>query len=338
MIAFPAGFASRENTVRGLLFSLALALPVLVGYGLDAFSMVSLCSLGGLFALFICPKHGTVPARVAAISVAALLVLCSAALSVYLQDRRELILPVLFILSWLAALPRPDQAYMGLVVKYMAAAALLSTFDFTPTPAFALAFFGGICLGTCLSLVAMAFEEKNSTGGLTPLEEFRALRHGAANDPLFGIAVPVTVLLSTLGARWFSFSDPGWVGLTALFIMHSDGGAELARIRDRALGTLLGVGLSAILLHWQPGPLFIAGAVAVAAFVMPFTVKTRYMVFSLAITCAVLLLLDIAMFRMGGDLPLLRWRLQDTALGCLGVLISNLTLRGVRRLRSVHPL
>ena len=326
-------FASRIKKTdatagSGLLFVVALTTPVLLGVALQAFSLVSTAAFGAMFALLIAPRHGAL-ARVTGISIGGLLVVLAAALGVALRGRHDLVLILLFLLSWLAALPRPDQAYLSLMVKYVASSVLLTSFGFSPSPPMALAFLGGIALGVCLSLVAMIFEEEDAA---TPLEEFTAFLHGATNGRLFGVAVPVTVLLSTLAARHFAFSDPAWVGLTVLYVMHSDGATELFRIWARTLGTLAGVLVAAVILYNVTDPLHIAVGIALAAFAMPFA-KGHYILFSFVITCAVLLLIDISMLRMGGDIPLLRWRLIDTVIACAWVLASNLTLRLIRRLR-----
>lgn len=329
----PAEKKSAETTVRGFLFAVALVLPVLLGVFFQEFSLVSTASFGAMFALLIAPRHG-IAARIVGIGIGGALVVLAAALGMALQREHDLVLVLLFLLSWLAALPRPDQAYLGLMVKYVACSVLLTSFGFSANLPMALAFLGGIALGVCLSLVGMAFEAESAEP--KPLDEFKAFAHGATNGRLFGVAVPVTVLASTLAALHFSFSDPAWVGLTVLFVMHSDGATELFRIWARALGTLAGVLVSAVILYNVSNPLLIGLGIGVFAFAMPFVMKNHYILFSFVITCAVLLLIDISMFQMGGDFPLLRWRLIDTVIACAWVLASNLTLRLIRRLRRRH--
>lgn len=321
--------ARRPDIVRGALFSLALVIPVAFGFFFQAFPLVSSGALGAMFALLIDPKRGPL-LRVIAIGAGGALVVAGGALGVLVHGHHGLSLALLFLLSWLAAQPKPEHAYLGLLVKYMAVAVLLASFGFHASWDLALAFFGGIALGICLSLAGMAYEKKDE-GGSQPLEEFRAVLHGDTNDRLFGLAVPVTVLASTLTARYFAFSNPAWVGLTVLFVMHTDGATELRHIRDRVLGTFLGVLASSALLYSTTSLLAITAGVAVSAFLIPLAGKTRYMAFSFAITCAVLLLIDIAMFLQGGDFDLLRWRLVDTVTACVWVLASNIVVRLVQK-------
>ena len=132
--------------------------------------------------------------------------------------------------------------------------------------------------------------------------------------------------LSDLNDR-LDYLGPAWVGLTVLFVMHSDGATELRRIRDRALGTVVGVIAAAPLVFYISSPLPLAACVFCAALFIPYAQRGHYMLFSFIITLIVLLLIDMATLRMGGDISLLRWRLLDTILACGGVLISNLILR-----------
>lgn len=322
----PVGTA---GIINGILSAVALTAPVLTGIALGAWSLVSLASFGAMFALFVAPRHEAA-VRIAGIGIAGVLVVLSAGLGLGLRGQHVAALVLLFLFSWLAALPRPEQAYLGLMVKYMASAMLLTDFGFSPSLPMAGAFLSGLALGTVLSLAGMPFEAR---GEITPWQEFQALVHGATNSRLFGMAVPVTVLGATLIARSFHFSDPAWVGLTVLYVMHSDGATELFRIWARALGTLAGVLVSALILYATHNPLHIAAAIALAAFGMSLT-RSRYLVFSFCVTCVVLLLIDISMFRAGGDFSLLRWRFIDTIVAGACVLVSNLTLRLIRKWRG----
>lgn len=318
-----------STVVRGVLFSLALVIPIVLGFLFQAFPLVSTGALGGMFALLLDPKRGPV-IRVIAIGAGGAVVVAAAALGVLVHGHSWLSLALLFLLSWLAAQPKPQYAYLGLLIKYATVAVLLASFGLHASSSLALAFFGGIALGICLSLIGMAYEEKDG-GGSKPLEEFRAVLHGDTNDRLFGLAVPITVLVSILAARYLDFSNPAWVGLTVLFVMHTDGATELHHIRDRVLGTFLGVLASSALLYSTNSLLVITLGVAASAFVIPLAGKTHYMVFSFAVTCAVLLLIDISMFLEGGDFALLRWRLIDTVTACFWVLASGLVVHLIQK-------
>lgn len=315
----------RDLVVRGVLYMLAMGIPITVSLVCKEPEVLVLGALGALFALFIAPRYRPLP-RVLCIGAGGLLVCAAATVGVLTQGNNNLALIPLVMFSWLAALPRPEQAYLSLVFKNMGAAALLTHFGMVSSISAAVIFMTGLALGAMLSVAGTRFGSGQGSGA-SPFEEFEAFKHGAVNNPLFGMAVPTTVLLCTLAARGLYFSHPAWVGLTVLFVMHSDGATELRRIRDRALGTVVGVIVAAPLVFYISTPVPLAVCVLLAALFVPYAQGGHYMLFSFIITLIVLLLLDMATLHMGGDIPLLSWRLLDTILACGGVLASNLILR-----------
>lgn len=328
----PMSPKQRDFIVRGILYTLGMTLPICLGLALNMPQMAVLGALGALFALFIAPRYRPLP-RIACIGVGGVLVCLAATVGVFTQGNDNLALIPLALFSWLASLPRPEQAYLGLVFKNMAAAALLSHFGLVTSPVAGVIFLGGLGLGAVLSVLGIRFGSGQGSGA-SPFEEFKDFKSGAVNSYLHGLAVPITVLLGTLAARGLDFSRPGWVGLTVLFVMHSDGATELRRIRDRALGTIAGVAATAAIIFSTDDPVIIALCVGLAALAIPYAQAGHYMLFSFVITFAVLLIINIAMLNQGGDMSLLRWRLLDTLLGCGGVLISNLTLRRLGHKRT----
>lgn len=321
----PTPTPRRDLVVRGILYMLAMAIPTSVSLICNEPEVLVLGALGALFALFIAPRYKPLP-RTLCIGAGGLLVCMAGAVGVFTQGNNNLALIPLVMFSWLAALPRPDQAYLSLVFKNMGTAALLTHFGMTSSISAAAIYMAGLALGATLSVLGIRFGSGQGSGA-SPFEEFKAFKQGAVNNPLFGMAVPATVLLCTLAAGGLHFSHPAWVGLTVLFVMHSDGATELRRIRDRALGTVVGVIAAAPLVFYISSPLPLAAYVFCAALFIPYAQRGHYMLFSFIITLIVLLLIDMATLRMGGDISLLRWRLLDTILACGGVLISNLILR-----------
>ncbi|OXS30288.1 MAG: hypothetical protein BCS36_11905 [Desulfovibrio sp. MES5] len=328
----PISPQTRDFMVRGVLYLLAMCIPIGVSQAWNKPDIALLGALGALFALFIAPRYTPLP-RVLCIGAGGLLVCLAAAVGVFTQGNNNLALIPLVIFSWIAALPRPDQAYLSLVVKNMAAAALLTHFGLTNSLSSAGVFMSGLALGATLSVLGIPFGSGQGHGA-SPFEEFRDFMSGAVNDHLYGVAVPLTVLLCTLAARNLNFSHPAWVGLTVLFVMHSDGATELRRIRDRALGTVLGVAAAAPVVFNIQAPLPLAGCIALVALFIPYAQAGHYMQFSFIITFSVLLLVDMAMLTTGGDISLLGWRLIDTILACGGVLVANLTLRLLARAKQ----
>ena len=309
---------------KGILLAVGMSGSEIIGVAIDSPAMSPFAAFGAMTAMHITPRHG-VKARIAGALAGCLFLLLAASLSQAVGGYPLLALVFLFVLSWLAALPKQDLAYLGYVAKCAAIAVLLSFFDFTPSLAMGLYFCGGVLLGLLLSLANMAFVQEDER---PPLEQLRALLHGDINNPWLSLFIPATVVVSTLIAENLSYSDPAWVGLTVVFVANAADSLQLKRILDRVVGTIAGTALAYLILSHVHVPLQLALLVGLLAFFMPFALK-QYTLFSLLITCIVLVLIDISMFHHGGDMRLLLWRCIDTVLGCVCVLVANLLLKGI---------
>lgn len=313
----------------GILLAVGMSGAVIFGVAIDSPALSPFAAFGAQIAMSTTPRHG-VRARVAGALAGCLFLLLAASLSKAVGGYPFLALLLLFGLSWLAALPKKDLAYVGLVAKFAATAVLLSYFDFTPSLIMGLYFCGGILLGLFLSLAAMAFEQENEQ---SPLDQLRALFHGGVNNPCFSLITPATVVISSLLARNFAYANPAWVGLTVIFVADPDHTLELRRLLDRVVGTVAGAVISYLLLRHVHMPLQLALIAGLASFLLPFALRS-YSLFSLLTTCIVLILIDIAMLEQGGDMRLLAWRCIDTLFGCLCVLVSNLALKSIYWLKE----
>lgn len=310
------------TSCMGILLAIGMSGAVIFGVATDTAAMSSFAAFGSMIALHITPHHG-VKSKIFGAFAGCLFLLLAASVSVIISGYHLLALILLFLLSWLAALPKNDISYIGFVAKYSAIAVLLNYFDFNLSLAMGLYFCSGILFGLFLSLAAMAFEKENEQA---PIDQLRAFLHGDINNFYFSLIVPVTVLISTLIANMFSYANPAWVGLTVIFVANSNHRLELRRALERIIGTIVGTIAAYIILTYIHLPLRLALIVGLLAFFMPFTVK-NYSLFSILITCIVLILINIAMISQGGDMDLLLWRSIDTIFGCGCVLVSNLVLR-----------
>lgn len=304
---------------KGIFLAIGMSGAVIFGEAINLPTMSPFAAFGAMTAMQISPRHG-VRARLIGALAGCLFLLLAASLSLVIAGIPLLALVLLFVLSWLAALPKKDLKYIGFVAKCGAVAVLLSYFDFTPTAITAIYFCSGFIFGLFLSLAAMAFEPENEKG---PIEQFRAFLRGDMNQLYYSLIIPVTVVISSLIADIFSYSNPAWVGLTVIFVADSDHRVELKRLLERVIGTVAAAFVSYLILSYIHMPLRLALIVGAFAFFMPFFIK-RYALFSFLITCVVLILIDIVMLGHGGDMRLLLWRCVDTVFGCACVLVPNL--------------
>lgn len=314
---------------EGILTAVGMCGSVIFGVAIGLPALSPFAAFGAMIAMHITPRHGA-SARIMGAVAGCLFLLICASLSQLISGYPLLALLFLFILSWLAALPRKDLAYLGFVTRCATVAVLLSYFDFTPSLAMGLYFCGGILLGVILNMADMAFEKEDEQSAL---EQLRELLHGGINNPWVSLAIPVTVVVSSMLAKMYSYANPAWVGLTVIFVASSTNTSEWKRIVARIAGTMAGAFLSYCILYFIHPTLQLALIVGLLAFFLPFT-SNHYSLFSLLMTCIVLILIDISMLAYGGDMKLLFWRAIDTVFGCFCVMICHVTLRAIRWLRK----
>ncbi len=319
---------------KGILLAVGMSAPLIFGIATGLSALAPFASFGAMVSIQITPRHG-VRARIAGVLTGCLLIMLAASISEILTRNVLLALMFLFLLSWLSALPKEELAYLSFVIKCTTVAVLISFFDLSPSLPMGIYFLCGAIWGIFLSMANMAFESENQE---SPIKQLRELLHGATNNRYYCIAVPVTVIGSTLIASIFNFRDPAWVGLTVIFVARAETSEELKRIFERAGGTLAGTIIAFVVVSQISQPLQLALIVAFFAFFVPFFLN-HYALFSMTATCLILLFIDIIMSSQGGDISILYWRFFDTAFGCVCVLASNTILKMIyRRKQAARPL
>ncbi|MCL1036208.1 FUSC family protein [Shewanella submarina] len=315
---------TRFEWIRGSGYAIAMGLPLLLSYIIDAPQTLAFVALGAMFALRLDPRHGT-SQQVFAIVGGMCLMIASGALGVLLVGHRELAIAALVLIAFLAGQPRPEQAYLSLLGKFTAAAMLLAEMGLPATLNTALAYLVGALLALLISFIVAALA-KDDPQGWSPATELKQLMAGDINGPLFGLTLPLTILAATLSGLALHAQHAAWVGLTVLFVMHVNDANTWQRLRQRIIGTLLGVLIAYMLVMWLPRD-FYPPIILVLALFIPAVMRQSYQWFSLLISVLVLLVIDIAMVHQGGDLQLIRWRFFDTLIGCLWVATALVILR-----------
>lgn len=315
---------SHSEWLRGGAYALAMGLPLSLSYFVNAPDILAYMAMGAMFSLRLDP-HRSPKRQAAAILGGMLLMIASAGLGVLLVGHRDLSIAALVLIAYLAGQPKSDQAYLSLLTKFIAAAMLLAEMGLPTNAGVALAYFVGAIWAFMLSLLG-DWLQPDDNSGWSPADELHRLMAGDINGPLFGLTLPITILAATLTADMLHAQHAAWVGLTVLFVMHVNDANTWTRLRQRMIGTLLGVGLAYVAVLWLPRPLF-PPLITILALLIPTLLRQSYQWFSLLITLVVLLVIDIAMTHQGGDLTLLRWRFFDTLIGCMWVAIALVLLR-----------
>lgn len=315
-----------HERTRGVLFSLGMGLPILYGALAHQYLQAAFMCLGALLALLLDPRSQALK-QLTAIVVGVLAVILAAALGLNLVGHQYLAIAALMIFGFLAGQPKPEHAYWGLLGKYLATALLLAQLGFPATVEVGKAYFSGALLAAAL-IVLQGWLHKTHETAHSPNDEFFQIIKGDTNGPLYGFTLPLTILVATLSANWLHVSQPGWVGLTILFVMHINDRLSWHHLWDRIVGTLLGIIIAYVAVRYIPQSA-LALVVAVFAFWIPFSLRKSYMLFSLAITVTVMVAINFALFPKG-DLELMQWRFFDTVIGCFWVAVALMITHGLR--------
>lgn len=149
----------------------------------------------------------------------------------------------------------------------------------------------------------------------------RALTPGSESMRL-SVRVGVAVALSGLAALVFIADHSYWAMAAAVLVLYQgfDWTRTVQRGAERMVGTLIGLGLAAAILTWQPQGWWLVGVIAALQFVIEMFVVRNY-------TIAVIFITPLALTIAAGgrqvpDLPhFLLTRGLDTVIGCVVALL-----------------
>jgi hypothetical protein len=299
---------------RALLFGFAAGVPVLTALLFGESQAALFAGMGAILALQADPRR-SIPIRIAAVMAALVLIVSAGTLGAMLKDDKVATTVAVIGISFLAGLPKPFFPYLTLVGKVCAAVVIVTSAGISATGEAAIVFVAGGVF-SLLAMVLMSLWRSHKATGLTPYAEVKALMAGERNPLFYAFTMAATVLLAMLVADALHARLSGWVGLTVLFVMHPDDAMALKLMAQRLGGTLAGIVLAGLIVHMVQDPWLLAGMAIVMAALLPKATAMNYFWMSGAFTTLVMLLLDLALLKSGGDAPLLLWRLYDTMLGC----------------------
>lgn len=326
MLKIPSPYLTNptDDIIRGCLYAIGMGLPIFIGYWSQLQTELAFVAMGTMFSLRLDPRSRPKPQALAIIGGMGLM-LASATLGAYLTDHRQLAIATFLFISYLAGQPKPEQAYLSLLGKFTAAALLLTEMGIPASFDIAMAYLLGAIFAVMLTIVQDKYFPPSEVIW-NPGNEWHKLMAGDTNGPLFGFTLPLTILAALVTAEAFHAHHSVWAGLTVLFVMHVNDAVTWRKIRQRTLGTLLGVILSYGIIVFLPS-YSLAIIIFGLAFFLPIYLKKNYLIFSMLMTACVLIVIDIATLHQGGDIQLIKWRFLDTLIGSLWVATSLTILR-----------
>jgi Fusaric acid resistance protein-like len=316
------------------MYAAGIGIPLLVALAFTDAQTALFASIGALLALQSDPRR-SLRLHIIAICLALTIILLAATLGVALQgDRVPVDLAVLTI-AFVAGIPKPVFPYLTFVGKVAAAVVIITSAGMAPPLSAAVAFVAGGASGLVATLLAMHWRDKRDLG-VSPIDEIRAVWSGQTNTLFYAVSLVVAVALGLGFAEFLHAFLPGWVGLTVLLVMHPDDATALRLGARRIGGTLAGVAVAGVIVHFLHVPWALAVVAIVCAAAFPWASVTGYFTVSFVITTMMMLLLDLAQPAPGGDTMFLLWRLYDTLLGCLAAAITLAAVHLYRRWRAVR--
>lgn len=153
----------------------------------------------------------------------------------------------------------------------------------------------------------------------------------------FALRVAAALCIGEFVARQLELPNGYWIGMTTVLLLRMDFHDTWRRSLARVAGTIAGVLLATLLVHWlRPGPEMLAVLVLIFAILAFAFLRTHYGVFSAWITAYIVFLLVFA----GVAEPVVaRYRVLGTAIGAALALAAHLQfrLRPNRHLETEQP-
>ncbi|MDR3461962.1 MAG: FUSC family protein [Beijerinckiaceae bacterium] len=280
--------------------------------------------IAALFTNLLClaDRARSLRPRLWVMGTGALLSACAGATGASIAGNHPVILLVVFALAAFAGfihgtLPGVEAIPRNAIVCFIAAAYLPIDLPETLVP---------LVTGTAFAMIAVWIDHSIR-------HDVRSPRIARANEavvypgPRFSIAYG-TAAASALGIGLISGqSRPYWITITTLLVMQPDRRANMVRVIQRFVGTILGVLLAFAIVKAVPDamrPTVLLGLALGLPFLWPFGFDRNYGFGVALLSLWILLLIDLASPPSDIVVPLFFARLSDTAIGCAVALCGSL--------------
>jgi hypothetical protein len=343
-------FTFRESPIRwpnAVAAGLAIGVPVAVLTLLGQPQLGLIASTGGLTALYL--SNRTRRERAALLPIIAAGLVASSAIGVTVSGSVILSLVALFVLTVLGSVVLlgfgtgpPGGLFFMLVTGASIRLAAPKSLDGVGLNGGVVV--GMVAIGAAIAYVIILVPLVRRPARTRDFESFHRrerLRFTLRGDTgVILIRLAIASAIAVVASSPLGVHRTYWVLLTVIAILQNGRTLRLTALRGihRLLGTLVGLGLFALLLLWDPHGLWLALVLAVLQFIVELVVIRNY---GLALIFITPLALTIASQGDPGDVgTVVVTRVVDTLLGAaiaLIVLLGALLLRWMRNRRAVRP-
>lgn len=179
--------------------------------------------------------------------------------------------------------------------------------------AYALFAYGVVLLGMILSA---GYLRGRSEAFVTLSESLRRLRTRDKDRHLYAACFCAAVFVAISIEEILHLERGYWIVVTVMLVLRPDHRESLYRVAHRFVGTAVGVLAAELLLFAFPYPLFLIGAIALSAYLLPYAMKRNYAIASFGVSIFVVFLLALP-HEARVDVQLALTRFHSTLYGCL---------------------
>lgn len=268
----------------------------------------------GAFMALLSDTESDLISRLGGVAITFIGVMCAALLGVVLKNMEYGKWLVIALVCFGQSLMTFAEKFWWLWGKYVLVFLLISIFDFTPD----LAAFVGYFIGFGLAMAAIVLDHfvwRYEKLTLRPMEQLKLVEGGNRNSYAYALISTLTLICALSFSFLLDFSEPGWVGITALYLLNSNVAAGYKRVIQRILGTLAAYFLVVLIFPYINNQLLLGLLIVISSIGIPVFVGGNYTGTTFFITCYILFVLDWLMRAYGGDYSILIWRIWDTLMG-----------------------
>lgn len=159
---------------------------------------------------------------------------------------------------------------------------------------------------------------------ILPIDKnFSTARDGSNAGKRYASVYSICIVSGLLLGVFIGTSKPYWVAITVMMTMRPDAELNFTRSMQRIVGTLIGISVAALTVHYIHDVWYIAVIVLLIGLALPHGFPLNYGVHCTLLALFVMLLYTVATAQYGGEENILRERVYDVLLGCAIALIGN---------------
>lgn len=216
---------TKSRLTAAFRFVITISAALLLSGLFDSPQLGGFAALGAFMAL-LSDTESDLISRLGGVAITFIGVMCAALLGVVLKNMEYGKWLVIGLVCFGQSLMTFAEKFWWLWGKYVLVFLLISIFDFTPD----LMAFVGYFIGFSLAMAAIVLDHfvwRYEKLSLRPMAQLKLVEGGNRNSYAYAL-ISTATLICALGCSFlFDFSEPGWVGITALYLLNSNVAAGL---------------------------------------------------------------------------------------------------------------